>query len=308
MNEQVDRSMERAPEKPRFQFGLKHLMALPVVVAVFFAIATYTSMAFAILILVTVLGTAGLFCSPTRRITIIAIIVLAIFGFLLALLMPREGRGPVPPRVICSHNLGRIALAMHNYHNAYGCFPPACITDEDGRPMHSWRVLLLPFLEQAPLHDLYDFDEPWDGPNNRKLAGDPLAIFNCPGENKYPSTATDYLVVVGPETMWPGSEPMNLDECTDGPGNTILVVEVANSDIHWMEPRDLHVRQMAPSINPPAGQGISSFHTGGANVAMVDGRVEFLPDTTTPEELRRMLSRSGGERIDMNHIISRAAD
>lgn len=72
-------------------------------------------------------------------------------------------------RVSCLNNLRHIELALHNYHNAHGCFPPAYIVDESGRPMHSWRVLL-PYLEQEALYDQYDFSEPWDGPNNRKLA------------------------------------------------------------------------------------------------------------------------------------------
>ena len=61
-------------------------------------------------------------------------------------------------------------MAVANYHETYGCFPPAYVADRDGKPMHSWRVLILPFLEQRELYNAYNFAEPWDGPNNRKLA------------------------------------------------------------------------------------------------------------------------------------------
>jgi translation elongation factor EF-Tu-like GTPase len=76
-------------------------------------------------------------------------------------------------------------LAVANYHETYGCFPPAYVADRDGKPMHSWRVLILPFLEQQELYHAYNFAEPWDGPNNRKLmeARDLLAKFGYDGEN-----------------------------------------------------------------------------------------------------------------------------
>jgi len=70
----------------------------------------------------------------------------------------------------CSGHLCQISLALHNYHDVFGCFPPAYIADSRGRPMHSWRVLILPFMEQVALYNAYHFEEPWDGPNNRKLA------------------------------------------------------------------------------------------------------------------------------------------
>ena len=203
-------------------------------------------------------------------------------------------------RAPCANRLKQIALALHGYHDAHGSFPPAYIADENGRPMHSWRVLILPFLGHKPLYEAYDFNEAWDGPNNRQLANQPVSRFNCPADTKEPSLHASYLVVVGPGTMWPGSEPMNLDECTDEPSNTILVVEVANSGIHWMQPRDLDISKMALEVNPNKGRGISSFHTDGANMAFVDGSVGFMPETITPEVLRVLLTRSGDEASNGN--------
>ena len=72
-------------------------------------------------------------------------------------------------RMQCLNNLKQIALALHNYHDVYGVFPPAYIPDAQGKPKHSWRVLILPFLEEQGTYEKYDFDEPWDGPNNRAL-------------------------------------------------------------------------------------------------------------------------------------------
>jgi prepilin-type processing-associated H-X9-DG protein len=81
-----------------------------------------------------------------------------------------------------------------------------------------------------------------------------------------------------------------------------LVVEIQNSGTHWMEPRDLHVTQMARQINPPRGQGISSPHgphpTGGANVVMADGTVKFLDTKAlTADQIEGLLTIAGGEQV-----------
>jgi prepilin-type processing-associated H-X9-DG protein len=199
----------------------------------------------------------------------------------------------------CKYNLKQIGLAVHNYHEKFGCFPPAFIADENGRPVHSWRVLILPFLDQAPLYNKYRFDEPWDGPNNSKLANAILPIYNCPsddhGGTSNSSTATDYVAIVGGETAWPESGSAAIADIRDGTSNTLLVVEVANSGIHWMEPRDLHVVQMAPTVNAKSGQGISSRHTGGANGLIADGSVRFIPDSRSATELRAWLTAHAGD-------------
>jgi prepilin-type processing-associated H-X9-DG protein len=229
----------------------------------------------------------------------IAIVVVAVF-----MLSPRVGSGPSSLRSQCKNNLKQIALALHDYHEAFGYFPPAYIADENGKAIHSWRVLILPFFDQKPLYDEYHFDEPWDGPNNRKLHGRRVAEFKCPASDaEQKSAETNYLAVVGSATAWNEDHSKTLKDFTDGPEKTILVVEVVNSGVHWMEPRDLHVLQMNPAVNPKAGQGISSPHkTGGANVLFADGRVVFLMTDTPVETIKALLTLQGGEdtRLDGN--------
>jgi prepilin-type processing-associated H-X9-DG protein len=202
-----------------------------------------------------------------------------------------DGRTPAR-RAVCSNNLHNIVLALQQYHNNVGCYPPPYIADASGKPMHSWRVLLLPYLEHKALHSQYRFDEPWDGPNNRKLHNIELKYFQCPSqENPRPNTETNYLAVVGPKTVWPAGNSYVRDaDIIDGLSNTILVVEVADSGIHWMEPRDLHVNQMPMAINAPRGQGISSRHPGGAMIGFADGGVRFLRSDLQPEALRAALT------------------
>lgn len=233
-------------------------------------------------------------------------VLLGIAGVLLliALLLPAIDGGlrPVGQRTSCGNNLKQIVWALHNYHDIYGTFPPAYIADASGKPMHSWRVLILPFIEQKVLYDKYKFDEPWDGPNNRKLADTIMRAYSCPSQhNKAGSSAsfeTNYVVVIGDHTAWPGDKALTLGDFADGTANTILVVEVHNSGIHWMEPRDLHITQMARAVNAPHGQGISSAHQGGAQVGMADGAIKFVPEKTPADVLRSRLQIDDGTLAD----------
>jgi hypothetical protein len=166
-------------------------------------------------------------------------------------------------------------LAVANYHETYGCFPPASVADRDGKPLHSWRVLILPFLEQPELYNAYNFDEPWDGPNNRKLADKVGRIYLRSGLESDQVHTTSFVAVVGPET----------------------VVEVPDGKFRWMEPRDLRFDRMSFRINDGSGRGLGS-RLGGVRVVSVDGTVRTLPDDFDPVRLRAMLTANGGEAID----------
>jgi hypothetical protein len=225
---------------------------------------------------------------------------IALFAVGMCLLPTGHGPGHAiaQRRSQCKNNLKQIGLALHNYHERYRSFPPAYVADASGKPMHSWRVLLLPFLDQQKLYDKYRFNEPWDGPNNRKLADSTVSVYNCPEDQrnqKLPKswTFTSYVAVVGADTAWPDRGTTSYPNFVDGISNTLLVVEVADSGIHWMEPRDLHIVQMARTINPQLGQGISSLHTGGALGLLGDGSVRFIPKDLAQDDLRAWLTPNG---------------
>ena len=134
-----------------------------------------------------------------------------------------------------------IALALHNYESANGHFPPAYIADENGVPMHSWRVLLLPYLEEQAVYDQYDFDEPWNGPNNSKLAnklkGGSFASFPYDAKTKM----TGFKVVTGPETAFVNDETRSLLDVSAGTANVIMVLDDNSKPINWMCPEDLTI-------------------------------------------------------------------
>ncbi|HEV3119294.1 MAG TPA: DUF1559 domain-containing protein, partial [Gemmataceae bacterium] len=167
-------------------------------------------------------------------------------------------------------------MAVVNYHSANGSYPPAFLADAQGRPMHSWRVLLLPYLGQEDLFHDYDFSEPWDGPNNSKLAARMPKLYAFPGER---GPTTNYLAVVGPGTVWPGRSTVTEKDVTDGLSNTILLVENHGAGIHWMAPRDLSFADMDFTINSP--QGLSSKYVDPA-VAMLDGSIRRFETHLAP--------------------------
>jgi prepilin-type processing-associated H-X9-DG protein len=216
-------------------------------------------------------------------------------GILIALLLPAvQAAREAARRAQCCNNLKQIGLAMHNYHDTYGSFPPAYIADADGKPMHSWRVLILPFIEQSPLYDQYDFNEPWDGPNNILLADLIPSVYAC---SSHPLAGSDtcYAMIVGPGTISDGPSATRLQDMIDGTSNTLMIVEAAGSGINWMEPRDLDAGTISFQVNDPAETaGIKSDHPGGANVAICDGSVRFVSEQT-PVEMIESMSTIGGQ-------------
>ncbi len=163
--------------------------------------------------------------------------------------------------------------------------------------MHSWRVLILPVLSQQELYNAYDFAEPWDGPNNRKLAGRIGNIYLRLGLDSDQIHTTSFVAVVGPQTMWHGSQPTNRNDLGDGSHDTLLVVEVPDGRFLWMEPRDLEFGSMSFGINDTTGRGLGS-RLGGVRVVSADGTLHTLPDDFDPKKLKAMLTANGGERIE----------
>jgi hypothetical protein len=129
----------------------------------------------------------------------------------------------------CRHNLRSIAMAVRNYADLYRSFPPAYIADENGKPKHSWRVLLLPFLDEQALYDTYRFDEPWDGPNNRALLNRTPSVLRCPSARRRSTSsaagATEYFAMVGPTAAWSGPVGRKLSDFPCVTSTTILIIE-----------------------------------------------------------------------------------
>jgi prepilin-type processing-associated H-X9-DG protein len=185
---------------------------------------------------------------------------------------------------------------MRNYHDTYGSFPPAVTYSADGKPMHSWRVLLLPFLGEGGLSARYNRNEPWNSPANSQLLSQMPKVYACPSAAAG-AGVTNYVVPVGPQTMFPLDRAVAIREVTDEISHTILVLETLGSNLNWMAPLDVPVGT-GTSEAPPGS--FSSRHTGGFHVALADGSVRFVRDGDFPaQKLDSLVTRDGGEVIDL---------
>ena len=187
------------------------------------------------------------------------------------------------------NNLKQIALAMHGYHGGNKRFPPAglsSINDPMGKPLLSWRVAILPYIDQAPLYQQFDLTQSWDSPHNKKLIAKMPPTYLLPGtETK--EGETHYRVLVGPSTVFELGARVSMVSITDGTSNTIMVVEAKEPTI-WTRPEELPFDPKGPL--PKFGVSPDGF-----NAAFCDGTVHFIRAGTPDEVLRAMITRNGGE-------------
>jgi prepilin-type processing-associated H-X9-DG protein len=229
-----------------------------------------------------------------------------------ALLLPAvQSTRSAARRNQCANNLKQIAIALLYYHDKRFMYPPAYMADAAGKPMHSWRVLILPFLEELPLYQKYNMNEPWNGPNNSKLAAQVPDVYRCPSQKDQPNSdpsETNYFVVVGPETAFPGgSRGRSLSAIKDGTSNTIAVIEASGLDVNWMEPRDLTIDEAVellaterPSGHVRMDDGFLTttyYESPQRNVAFCDGSVHWFGQLSDTQIAKALLTAAGGENI-----------
>lgn len=218
-------------------------------------------------------------------------LVLMFIAVLLALTWPQINSHPPSRELNWRNQLRNIGVALHNYHSEYGSFPPAVIVDPETGHRHSWRIVLLPYLDHAAAFRQYRFDEPWNSAANLELQD--ISIFTSPCDDEARKNHwTSAAAVVGQHTMWPESGSRTVDDVNnirDESAQTILTVEVANSGIHWMEPRDLHFDTMNFRIDNQDAAGIGSCDQAGPQALLVNGRVHTLDRKTDAAPLQSML-------------------
>jgi hypothetical protein len=193
-----------------------------------------------------------------------------------------------------ANNLKQIALAMHNYHDTYGALPPAAICDKQGKPLLSWRVAILPYIEQQNLYEQFRLDEPWDSEHNKKLLEYMPNTYMMPGVKMAPGQhQTNYRAFVGGGALFDMRKGIKLTEVTDGTSNTLMVVEAAEG-VPWSKPEDFSYDPKKPL--PKFGE----FFDKGFNAAFADGSVRFMSKDVKEQTMRAVITRAGGEVIDGN--------
>lgn len=211
----------------------------------------------------------------------------------IGLLLPTVQRSrEVARRTQCKNNLKLLALALHNYHDVYAAFPPAYTVDENGQRLHSWRTLILPWLEHSDRYQKIDLSKPWNHHSNAEAFKTTPDFYRCPSF-ELPQDSTTYLAVVGENACFHPTKPRAISEITDGTTNTIMVIEVpVKQAVPWMSPQDAD-EQTVLNINPAD----KLAHTGGVQAALADGSVRFLSATMAPETRRAVISINGEEVV-----------
>jgi hypothetical protein len=187
-----------------------------------------------------------------------------------------------------------LMLALLNYESAKKNLPPAAICDKDGKPLLSWRVAILPFLDEIELYKQFHLDEPWDSPHNSTLIKKMPDIYADPSR-KLAAFARDgkttYQAPVGPETAFFNTEGAFVRDFKDGLSNTVLVVERDPSNaVVWTKPEDWNVDLAHPR------QGLERTDRDYVTLGFADGHVQIINPTKIDEkELRAFFTRAGGD-------------
>jgi hypothetical protein len=206
-------------------------------------------------------------------------------------------------RAQAANNLKQIGLAFHNYHDTFRGFPRDSY-DKDGKPLLSWRVHILPYLEAQALYEQFHLDEPWDSEHNKTLIAQMPGVYKSPG-SEAAAGKTVYLAPVGDNTVMPPQKAADLaqDEqnkppvglriatITDGTSNTLMVVE-ANDPIaqSWTKPADYKVDPNKPIEN------LVGIRRGGFHGLFCDGSVQFISESIDLSVLTALFTRNGGEQ------------
>lgn len=235
--------------------------------------------------------------------------LLAIFAVLLASLLPNPG---VTARWSNSlSNVRLLTLGILNYEGDEGHLVTAQSGDADGKPQCSWRVKILPYLNESNLHARYKFDEPWDSPGNIKLLDEMPDCFACP-VNYETTGQTAYKLVVDRGTAFEPGRSITFKDITDGSSNTICVLEDAKNPVPWTKPEDLTIEEAIAILASPDTDRVSHVSDGlvsttyvGSGLSMIDGSTFFLHPSADPEQVRDLCLCADGSGTSPNEVGSR---
>jgi hypothetical protein len=189
-------------------------------------------------------------------------------------------------RTRAMNDLKQIGLAFHIHLDAHQKLPDD-IRDKDGKALLSWRVAILPFVEQEALYRQFKLDEPWDSPNNKPLLAKMPRVY----DGRPPGTAgkTPFVRPAGKGTAFPPGKALTLADFTDGTSNTVLAVEAAGAPVEWTRPADLTIDPKQPS------RGLTRPDADRFLALLADGSVRAVSPKVDPAELLRAFDPNDGE-------------
>jgi hypothetical protein len=191
------------------------------------------------------------------------------------------------------NQMKQLGIAVQNQHDTFKKFPPpAILSKKDGKPLLSWRVKILPFLEHNDLYKEFDLDEAWDSPHNKALIAKMPDVYFCPGSNVGADGRTVYQLPRGQTTAFPGPEGTSIRSVTDGTSCTIGIVETDDEHaVIWTKPDDWKLDPEKP------GAGLGGHFPLTFYVGALDASVHGLPDSIDSETLLKLFTSKGKEPV-----------
>ncbi|MCC7419255.1 MAG: DUF1559 domain-containing protein [Planctomycetaceae bacterium] len=193
---------------------------------------------------------------------------------------------------MCKGTFAAVNSALHDYHDHHFELPAAWTVDASGTRLHSWRLMLSPYLDSQRVLTAADLSQPWDAPVNRPLLESRPPSWGCPSHPNYQSGFSHKAAVTGAGTVFDGKDLLKLKDISDGPGNTVWFGEVT-SPLPWTKPEDVDALAH-PTIGDPAG--FSSVHRG-VHFAFCDGHTRTISPKIDPEIMKRLFLRSDGAAV-----------
>jgi hypothetical protein len=189
------------------------------------------------------------------------------------------------------NDLKQIALAMHNYHDVHRRFPAQANYDPKGRPLLSWRVLILEYVDEGNLYHEFHLNEPWDSEHNKKLIGRIPHIYRSPEVPQKDFGKTTFLGLAGMHAFFHGAEGISIRQITDGTSNTLMVIEVPlRQAVPWTKPEDFDVD--ADQFHDRLFQGRDAF-----GAAMCDGSAHVFGKAISDKTLQALFTINGGDIV-----------
>jgi len=205
----------------------------------------------------------------------------------------------VRQRTLGMSNAKQIADALNSYRKAYGRYPTPTVVDASGKPLYSWRVLILPQLGFAPLYNDYKLDQTWDSPTNIDLMTQMPPVYACPGNvNALAGQETNFSLVVGPGSVFPSGTSVDPDKMRDKPSETLLVVETTDGAYNWTQPGDISTSNgIAVGTRPMVD--IGGNYPDCFIAATVDGSPVAIKKTISRGSLDSIITPDGEETVDL---------
>jgi hypothetical protein len=244
-----------------------------------------------------------------QKLTLIQLfVVLIAISVLIGVLLPRDEAGchlefPLQSQCICK--MSRIGSALSKYHKSLGHFPPIITRNKDGKPLHSWLVDILPYMDYSSqieydhVYRAIDPDEPWNSQRNAVLQGLRIEEFMCDHVPRAKNDcSTNFFAIVGPGTIWREEGGVSLRDIKN-PSLVVVAVECAVSDKHWAEPCLFTVEEALERMKTGKGMRISTVHQVGVSVLFANGSTRWISRRMPIRLWRKLLM---GEIANSNEL------